>query len=177
MTVSAGSTAAGSGDGGPAQVRRATLADVAALVRMRALMLADMGMEVGDDRAPWRADAARWFTERMPRTDEFAAFLVDDAELGVVACAVGACDAHAPSPVNPSGLHGHVSNVSTDPRRRRLGHARACVDALLAWFRQETCVTVVDLNATGDGAGLYASFGFVPPRHPSLRLRTARPQA
>ncbi|MFI6950385.1 GNAT family N-acetyltransferase [Streptomyces sp. NPDC050422] len=175
--MDAGSTATGPADGRPARVRRATPADVGALVRMRALMLADMGLEVGDDRAPWRADAARWFLDRMPRTDEFAAFLVEDAELGVVACAVGACDAHAPSPSNPSGLHGHVSNVSTDPRRRRLGHARACVDALLTWFRQETCVTVVDLNATGDGAGLYASFGFVPPRHPSLQLRTARPQA
>lgn len=177
MTVSTGSPGVGSAGDGPASVRRGTLADVAALVRLRALMLADMGVEVGDDRAPWRADAARWFTERMPRTDEFAAFLVEDAELGVVACAVGACDAHAPSPVNPSGLHGHVSNVSTDPRRRRLGHARACVDALLTWFRQETRVTVVGLNATGDGAGLYTSLGFVPPRHPSLQLRTARPQA
>ncbi|WP_406089229.1 GNAT family N-acetyltransferase [Streptomyces sp. NBC_01013] len=181
MMLHADSTAAGSAADGPVRererVRRATLADVGALVRLRALMLADMGMDVGDDRAPWRADAARWFTDRMPRTDEFAAFLVDDAELGVVACAVGACDAHAPSPANPSGLHGHVSNVSTDPRRRRLGHARACVDALLTWFRQETCVTVVNLNATGDGAGLYASMGFAPPRHPSLQLRTARPQA
>lgn len=177
MTVSTGSPAAGSAGGGQAAVRRATPADVAALVRLRALMLADMGLEVGDDRAPWRADAARWFTERMPRTGEFAAYLVEDAELGVVACAVGACDAHAPSPVNPSGLHGHVSNVCTDPRRRGLGHARACVDALLTWFREETCVTVVGLNATGDGAGLYASFGFVPPRYPALQLRTARPRA
>ncbi|MET7643240.1 GNAT family N-acetyltransferase [Streptomyces sp. NPDC005426] len=173
MTTSADRMAAGSADCVP--VRRATLADVGALVRLRALMLADMGMDIGDDRAPWRADAARWFTDRMPRTDEFAAFLVEDPELGVVACAVGTCDAHAPSPANPSGLHGHVSNVSTDPRRRRLGHARACVDALLRWFRQETCATVVSLNATADGAGLYASFGFVPPRHASLQLRTVRP--
>ncbi|WP_411977562.1 hypothetical protein [Streptomyces brevispora] len=65
----------------------------------------------------------------MPRPDEFAAFLVDNTELGVVSCAVGS-----------SGLQGHVSNVSTDPRRRRLGHARACLDALLAWFEQETRV-------------------------------------
>ncbi|MFJ2091065.1 GNAT family N-acetyltransferase [Streptomyces sp. NPDC087901] len=173
MTVNTGRTAAGPPGGRPVRVRRATLADVGALVRLRALMLADMGAEVGDDRAPWRAGAARWFTERMPLSDEFAAFLVEDAELGVVACAVGACDAHAPSPANPSGLHGHVSNVSTDPRRRRRGHARACVEALLVWFHEEARVTVVNLNATGDGAGLYESFGFAPPRHPSLQLRTA----
>ncbi|MEU8509382.1 GNAT family N-acetyltransferase [Streptomyces brevispora] len=132
-----------------------------------------MGMATGDDRAPWRTASAQWFADRMPRPDEFAAFLVDDAELGVVSCAVGACDAHAPRPAGPSGLQGHVSNVSTDPRRRRLGRARACLDALLTSFEQETRVTVVNLNATGNGAGLYESFGFAPPRHPSLQLRTA----
>ncbi|MFF1920033.1 GNAT family N-acetyltransferase [Streptomyces sp. NPDC058221] len=158
---------------GPVRVRRATLDDVPALVRLRALMLSAMGMDTGDEHAPWRAASAQWFTERMPRADEFAAFLVEDPCLGVVACAVGACDAHAPSPANPSGLHGHVSNVSADPRRRRLGHARACLDALLTWFELETRVTVVNLNATGDGAGLYESFGFAPPANPSLQLRTA----
>jgi ribosomal protein S18 acetylase RimI-like enzyme len=153
-------------------VRRATLDDVPALVRMRALMLSDMGMQTGDADAPWRAASALWFSERLRLPDEFAAFLVVDPEIGVVASAVGACDAHAPSPANPSGLHGHISNVSTDPRRRRRGYARACLDALLTWFREETPVTVVDLNATGDGAGLYESFGFAAPRHPALQLRT-----
>ncbi|WP_406458291.1 GNAT family N-acetyltransferase [Streptomyces sp. NBC_00876] len=161
--------------GGPVRVRRATPADVGALVRLRALMLSGMGMDAGDDSAPWRADAARWFADRIPRAEEFAAFVVEDPELGVVACAVGACDAHAPGPGNPTGLHGHVSNVSTDPRRRRLGYARACVDAVLTWFGQETRVTVIGLNATQDGAGLYESFGFAPPRHPALQLRTPRP--
>ncbi|MET7790482.1 GNAT family N-acetyltransferase [Streptomyces sp900116325] len=146
-------------------VRRATLDDVPALVRMRALMLSDMGMHSGDADAPWRAASALWFSERLRLPDEFAAFLV-------VASAVGACDAHAPSPANPSGLHGRISNVSTDPRRRRRGYARGCLDALLTWFRAETSVTVVDLNATGDGAGLYESFGFAAPRHPALQLRT-----
>ncbi|MFE2089406.1 GNAT family N-acetyltransferase [Streptomyces sp. NPDC059460] len=153
-------------------VRRATPDDVPALVRMRALMLSDMGVETGDADAPWRAASAQWFAERLRLPGEFAAFLVDDPELGVVASAVGACDAHAPSPANPSGLHGHISNVATDPRCRRRGHAVACLDALLTWFREETPVTVVDLNATADGAGLYESFGFAPPRHPALQLRT-----
>lgn len=156
------------------RVRRATAEDIGALVRLRALMLNAMGTPTGDERAPWRADAARWFADRMPPADEFAAFVVEDPELGVVACAVGACDAHAPSPANPSGPHGHVSDVSTDPLRRGRGHARACVAALLDWFRRETRVTEINLNATGDGAGLYESFGFEAPRHPALRLHTAR---
>lgn len=166
-------TATATAHGRQVRVRRAVPDDIPALVRMRALMLSDMGIDTGDDHAPWRAASARWFADRMPLSDEFAAFVVDDPELGVVACAVGACDVHAPSPANPSGLHGHVSNVSTDPRRRRLGHARDCLDALLTWFEQETRVTVVGLNATRDGARLYESLGFAPPRHPSLQLRTA----
>ncbi|WP_406386021.1 GNAT family N-acetyltransferase [Streptomyces sp. NBC_01618] len=176
MTTSrVGHPATGSGtgiDGGHVvRARRATFDDVPALVRLRGLMLADMGMETGGADAPGRAASAQWFTERLHHPAAFAAFLVDDPELGTVASAVGTCDAHAPSPANPSGLHGHVSNVSTDPRRRRRGHARVCLDALLTWLRAEAHVTVVDLNATADGAALYASYGFAAPRYPTLRLR------
>ncbi|MEU0627955.1 GNAT family N-acetyltransferase [Streptomyces sp. NPDC005989] len=162
-------------DGVPVVVRarRATLDDVPALVRLRGLMLDGMGVETGGPDAPWRAASAQWFTERLRRPGLFAAFLVDDPVLGVVASAVGTCDAHAPGPANPSGLQGHVSNVSTDPRRRRLGHARVCLDALLTWFREEAGVTVINLNATEDGATLYESYGFAAPRHPALQLRTA----
>lgn len=137
-------------------------------------MLADMGMETGGADAPWRVASAQWFTERLRHPATFAAFLVDDPELGTVSSAVGTCDAHAPTPANPSGLHGHVSNVSTDPLRRRRGHARVCLDALLTWFREEAQVTVVSLYATGDGAALYESYGFTAPRHLALQLRMVR---
>ncbi|WP_413754399.1 hypothetical protein NRF20_44445 [Streptomyces sp. R-74717] len=116
-------TSTGVGGRQAVHARRATLDDVPALVRLRGLMLADMGMETGGADAPWREASAQWFTERR-RPDTFAAFLVDDPDLGTVSSAVGTCDAHAPSPANPGGLHGHISNVSTDPRRRRRGHAR-----------------------------------------------------
>ncbi|WP_329493888.1 GNAT family N-acetyltransferase [Kitasatospora herbaricolor] len=154
-----------------ARVRRATAEDAHELVRLRALMLDAMDIPTGPAKAPWRADAHAWFVERLGRPEEFAAFLVEDLELGVVSCAVGSCDRHAPGPANRSGLHGHVFNVSTDPRRRGRGHARACLDALLTWFTEETGVGVVNLNATADGAGLYRSLGFAAPRFPALQLR------
>lgn len=153
--------------------RRAVPADAAALVRLRALMLQEMGMDVGDEDAEWRAAAEKWFAERLAETREFAAFVVDDPELGVVASAAGSCDRHAPGPANPSGAHGHLFNVSTDARRRRRGLARACLDALLAWFHEETDCRVIDLNATQDGMALYHSRGFAPPRFPALQLRNA----
>jgi ribosomal protein S18 acetylase RimI-like enzyme len=134
-------------------------------------MLHDMGRNVGGEDAAWRGVAEEWFAKRLDATGEFAAFVVEDPDLGVVASAVGTCDRHAPDPTNLSGLHGHVSNISTDERCRRRGHARACLDALLAWFRDETEVRVVNLNATAHGMAMYREVGFDPPRFPALQLR------
>ncbi|MEV1205809.1 hypothetical protein, partial [Microbispora rosea] len=59
-------------------VRRAGAADAAALVRLRAVMLEDMGADIGDESAPWRATAEAWFTRRLGDPGDFAAFVVDD---------------------------------------------------------------------------------------------------
>jgi GNAT superfamily N-acetyltransferase len=161
-----------------AGVRRATVADVAALVGLRGLMLDAMGQDVGGPDAPWRAAAAAWFGDRLADTasTDFAVFVVDDPGLGVVSCAAGSCDSHAPGASNLTGRRGHVFNMSTDPRHRRRGYARACLVALLAWFDTEAGVGAIDLNATGDGVDLYTSLGFAPPRWPALQRRlTGRP--
>ena len=89
----------------------------------------------------------------------------------------GVCDRHAPGPGNPGGVQGLIFNMSTDPRCRRRGYARACLDKLLAWFRDETVARVINLNATGDGIALYRSLGFTEPRYPVLQLRLAGPDA
>jgi ribosomal protein S18 acetylase RimI-like enzyme len=65
--------------------------------------------------------------------------------------------------------------MSTDPRCRRRGYARACLDALLAYFRDETEARVINLNATGDGIALYRALSFREPRYPALQPRLARP--
>ncbi|MFI5772630.1 hypothetical protein ACIA74_29775 [Streptomyces sp. NPDC051658] len=127
----------GPGGGQVVRARRATLDEVPALVRLRGLIPAEVGVETGVPDAPWRTASAEWFAERLRHPSVFAAFLVDDPALGVVSSAAGTCDRHAPGPAILSGLQGHVSNVSTGPRRRRLGHARICLDALLGWFREE----------------------------------------
>jgi ribosomal protein S18 acetylase RimI-like enzyme len=155
-------------------VRRAAPADAQVLTRLREVMLADMGTLDGGDPA-WRAAAETWFARRLGVKDDFAAFVIEDPGLGVVSCAAGVCDQHAPGPGNPAGVQGHVFNVSTDPRCRRRGYARACLDALLAWFRDETEARVISLNATGDGIAMYQSAGFAESRFPALRLRLAPP--
>jgi ribosomal protein S18 acetylase RimI-like enzyme len=143
----------------PLAVRRAAAADAAALTRLRAVMLSEMGMLAAGADPGWQDKAEAWFAQ----------------DLGVVSCAAGVCDRHAPGPGNPGGVQGLIFNLSTDPRRRRRGCARACLDALLAWFRDETEARVINLNATGDGIALYRSLGFTEPRYPALQLRLGRP--
>lgn len=89
---------------------------------------------------------------------------------GAVARSAGTCDSHAPGPGNPTGIRGHVFNMSTLPDHRRRGHARACLEALLDWFRTRTPARVINLNATPDGAALYRSIGFTEPRFAALQL-------
>lgn len=153
--------------------RRAEVADIPRLVELRALMVASMGDDF--DAVPGMRDAAAaWFARRLAAPEAFAAFVVEVADAGVVACAIGTIEDHAPSPRSPSGLRGEIANVCTFEAFRGRGFARACVEALLSWFRDETEATLVRLAATEDGASLYRSLGFAPPRDLILQLKLAR---
>ena len=158
-------------------VRRAAPGDAAALTRLREVMLSDMGMLAAGADPSWRDRAEAWFAQRLDGEGDFAAFVIEDPDLGLVSCAAGICDWHAPGPGNPGGVQGLAFNMSTDPRCRRRGYARGCLDALLAWFRDETQAQVINLNTTGDGIALYRSVGFTEPRFPVLQLRLAGPGA
>jgi GNAT superfamily N-acetyltransferase len=154
-----------------AVIRRAVPADAAALAALRAAMFADMGEDAGGPHAAWRLDAVAWFERELRRGGEVAAFVAEVPDTGVVASALGLLEHPAPSPANPAGVRGHVSQVSTLPAHRRRGYARGCLVALLDWFEHETAAGRLDLHATGDGEALYRSLGFAPSPYPSLRLR------
>lgn len=154
--------------------RRATVQDVASLVDLRSTMFSAMGSDVGDHTADWRVAATLWFEEQFARPQQFAGFVIEHPVDGVVAAALGICDARAPSPHDLSGTHGHVFNICTDPGHRRRGYGQECLKALLTWFRTDTEVRVVNLNATPEGAGIYTAEGFGQPAFPTLRLRLQR---
>jgi GNAT superfamily N-acetyltransferase len=155
-------------------IRRAVPADAAALVVLRAAMYEAMGEDAFGPEAPWRADAAAWFDRELRRTREVAAFVADVPGAGVVASALGLIEHPVPSPANPAGERGHVSQVSTLPAHRHRGYARGCLVALLDWYGRDTLATRIDLNATGDGEPLYRSLGFAPSPYAALRLRLHR---
>jgi GNAT superfamily N-acetyltransferase len=156
------------------EVRRAKPDDAEALVRLRGLMLEAMGLDIGGEDAPWREVALRYFTEGLASPGTFAAFVVDHPEAGVVAGAAGHCNLHAPSPKDLSTTRGSLYNVSTEPAFRRRGLARACVVALLDWYRDETEVGQIELHATPDGDSIYRALGFVASSYPSQRLHITR---
>lgn len=156
------------------EIRRGTPADAEALTRLRALMLAAMGRDPGPAEAPWREVCRAWFATQLTSPATFAAFVATDPVRGVVAGAVGSCNPHPPGPGDPSTTRGHLFNVSTEPAFRRRGLARACVVALLDWYRDETAVGQVELHATPEGAGLYRALGFTGSSYPAQRLRITR---
>jgi GNAT superfamily N-acetyltransferase len=150
--------------------RRAGPEDADELVRLRGLMLtATAGAE--PEPGPWqdtaRENLRQWLAEPEPW---LAAFVVDAPDgAGLAACAVGAIDRRLGGPTNPSGLTGYVFNVSTEPAHRRRGHSRACLTALLGWFRTRG-VRRIDLRASEAGRPLYRSLGFRETTGPTMRL-------
>ncbi|PWR12866.1 GNAT family N-acetyltransferase [Micromonospora sicca] len=153
------------------EVRRATVDDAAELVRLRGLMLASIaGAE--PPPGPWQDAAGETLRDRLSDPDEpMAAFVVEAPEApgSLAACAVGTIERRLGGPANPSGRVGYVFNVCTDPAHRRRGYSRACVTALLDWYRRRG-VRTVDLRSSEPAQPLYRSLGFQPTRDPAMRL-------
>ncbi|TDC81303.1 GNAT family N-acetyltransferase [Micromonospora sp. KC606] len=153
-------------------VRQAGPGDAAGIVRLRGVMLASMdGTE--PPPGPWQEAARQVLRDRLGGPEAtMAVFVVDapDRPGLLAACATGTIDLRLGSPGNPTGRTGYVFNVVTEPGYRRRGYARACLAALLDWYR-ERGVGRVDLRASAEGEPLYRSLGFVDVSGPTLRLR------
>ncbi|WUL60581.1 GNAT family N-acetyltransferase [Streptomyces sp. NBC_00344] len=150
-------------------VRRATPDDAQELVRLRKVMQDSMSGERDPDTG-WQSAAVE--TLRVKLADpagDLTAFVVDRPDGGLAACVVGIVEHRLGGPGNPEGVSGYVFSVATDQDMRRRGFSRACMEALLDWFR-ERGVPRVDLRASSAGEPLYASLGFVRTPDPAMRL-------
>lgn len=149
--------------------RRATPDDASELVRLRKVMQDSMSGEPDPDIS-WQPAAVQTLRERLADpSGDLTAFVVDRPDGGLAACVVGTIEHRLGGPGNPRGVSGYVFSVATDRDMRRRGHSRACLDALLGWFR-ERGVPKVDLRASPSGEPLYASLGFVRTPDPAMRL-------
>jgi GNAT superfamily N-acetyltransferase len=152
------------------KIRQAEPVDADELVRLRAVMLGTFGTGNWNDdwREPARASLVRRLADPRPTLAAFVAERPDGP--GLASCAVGLIEERLGNPFNPEGLVGYIFNVATDPDMRRRGYSRACMEALLQWFRDRG-VRAADLTASPDGEPLYASLGFARKAEPAMRLR------
>jgi ribosomal protein S18 acetylase RimI-like enzyme len=148
------------------RVRRAVVADIPELVRLRALLFETLGWDGTDEG--WRTALAEVLVDQL--ADEDVRILVVPGVDGLAACGVGIVEQRLPSPRAHNGRLGQVIGVCTDPAHRRRGHSRAIMGELLAWFRTRD-VARVDLHASRDGEPLYRDLGFVDHPEPALSWR------
>ncbi|GAA3853020.1 GNAT family N-acetyltransferase [Streptomyces lacrimifluminis] len=152
-------------------VRRATPEDTGELLRLRQVLIDSMAGANTD--TGWQSASSSTVTARLADPAEtFAAFVVDHPERpgALAALAVGTVEYRIGRAGNPHGRIGYVFSVATDPDARRRGYARACMEALVDWFREQG-VGQIDLTASADAVPLYASLGFVRQPDPFMRLR------
>ncbi|MEU6347980.1 GNAT family N-acetyltransferase [Streptomyces sp. NPDC047072] len=151
--------------------RRAGPEDAEEVLRLRQVMIDDL--PGGDPSVAWHAEALPELRKRLGEADgDFAAFVVDRPERPgtLAALVVGTVDYRIGKASSPQGRSGYVFSVATDPEARRRGYARACMDELLAWFRERGAGQVM-LTASVAAEPLYASLGFAPKPDPVMMLR------
>jgi ribosomal protein S18 acetylase RimI-like enzyme len=152
-------------------VRRATTEDAGEVLRLRQVMIDTL--PGGDASTAWHTEALPSLRERLGETDgDFAAFVVDHPERpgALAALVAGTVDYRIGKASSPHGRSGYVFSVATDPDARRRGYARACMDELLAWFRERGAGQVM-LTASPEAEPLYAALGFVHKPDPTMMLR------
>ncbi|KQV98826.1 GNAT family N-acetyltransferase [Streptomyces sp. Root369] len=152
-------------------VRRATTGDAEEVLRLRQVMID--ALPGGDSSTAWHTEALPSLRGKLDEADgDFAAFVVDhpDRPGTLAALVVGTVDYRIGKAANPHGLAGYVFSVATDPDARRRGYARACMDELLAWFRERGAGQVM-LTASPEAEPLYVSLGFVHKPDPTMMLK------
>ncbi|MGW4561335.1 GNAT family N-acetyltransferase [Streptomyces sp. NPDC004561] len=152
--------------------RRALPEDAEEVLRLRQVMIDSLWSAGAGGPTDWHAESLPTLRERLAGPDGgFAAFVVDhpDRPGTLAALVAGTMEYRIGKAGNPHGRVGHVFSVATDPDARRRGYARACMEELLAWFREEGAGHVL-LNASPQAEPLYAALGFTRDPDPSMRL-------
>ncbi len=151
--------AEGQGTAAP-RVRRATPADIEALVEACLALWREIGKITDDSDAAELVDATRaYFRQALP-TKEFIAW-VAEAEGRVVVTSGLMLYRRPPTADNLSGREGFLTNMYTVPAWRGRGLAAALLAEALA-FAKSAGGRRIRLHATEAGRPIYLKAGFVP---------------
>jgi GNAT superfamily N-acetyltransferase len=141
-------------------IRRATLADVEPLARLRLSLLREMGSVRDESQEGPLLDALRGYLRRKMATDEFLAW-VAEAEEQVVAISGLVFFERPPDASNLAGLDAYLMNMYTLPAWRGRGLASALLDEIIGFVRT-TPARRIWLHATAAGRPIYENAGFRP---------------
>jgi GNAT superfamily N-acetyltransferase len=138
--------------------RFAEASDIAALVELRLIFLAEAGMQAG--QAPSLPDAIRTYFSTMLPTGAFVAAI---AETGGAIVGIGGMtyDRHPPRLNNPTGLSPYIMNIYVRPEYRRRGIATQLLKMLTDRAKQAGGTTAT-LHFGPGKSELYAKCGFKP---------------
>ncbi|MEU6353606.1 bifunctional GNAT family N-acetyltransferase/NUDIX hydrolase [Streptomyces sp. NPDC047072] len=159
--------AAGGADGVPA-VRLAVPEDAEGIIRLRSEFLLSSPLDEG-----WVSRCSTRLARRLVPRGDARAFVIDSADGGLAAVALGLIQEVIAAPSYPEGLSTRVQAVVTRPGLRRRGFARAVLAALLDHLKGEQ-VTLFDLHSSPEAAQLYRELGFAGS--PALMRMTAHSQ-
>ena len=140
-------------------IRRATQADIPALVSLRMGLFCEVG-ELSDPLADldlWQATSAYFSTTQA---DDSARSWVAEVGDEVVASGTLALFVRPPYPGNLSGREAYLLNMYTLPAWRKRGMASALLDAMAAHAREQR-LGKLWLHASEQGRPLYERLGFV----------------
>ncbi|QSJ14225.1 GNAT family N-acetyltransferase [Nostoc sp. UHCC 0702] len=140
-------------------LRRASFADLEALVKLRLELLREVDDIQDDTDTAAIAQATRkYLVDKMPQ-GEFLAW-VAEVENQIVATSGLVFFTRPPYNGNSSGLEAYVMNVYTVPIWRGQGIATALLREIIS-FVKETEAKRIWLHASKDGKPLYEKLGFV----------------
>lgn len=131
-------------------------------------MFRDM-KEVDDQGAAIIANAAEDHIEALMEAREYFGFVAEH-EGRIVGGGGVWLRPLLPRPGSLQGsMEAYVLNVYTEPAHRRSGIARAIMETILDWSRDQR-VARITLHASSEGRPLYESLGFEPSNELRLKL-------
>jgi GNAT superfamily N-acetyltransferase len=149
-------------------IRHATINDIATLLRHRRMMWWDMGRRDGT-ALEWMEQAARDYFSTAVADGSYQGFLAMNENKDVLA---GAGIVISPWPGQFHQKHARramILNMYVEREYRRKGIARALMEAIIAWCREQQ-FSRVGLHASDEGRPLYERLGFKPTNEMSLDL-------
>jgi GNAT superfamily N-acetyltransferase len=159
------------------QIRLSTLSDAEVIGWHRARMFQDMGLVPTELFDPFREKSVVHLRGLLASGNYFGWLTsTSDGPEKIIAGAGVILRRIPPFPLRrdngqvtvAEGRQGLIVNVFTEPEWRRLGLARALLEKILAWSRDQG-IESLTLHASDDGRALYEQLGFIATSEMRLR--------